>query len=88
MTLDGRDTPTPSECEEDSDMLREVWFFWLCVQFKHVNRKQYKRTAKRFDRCPIASSYFRELCHYDLVVNQRGFFELQHPTYERGPYYE
>ena len=81
-----RATPTPSECEEDSDLHREVWFFWLLVQFKHVSKKVYKKTAASFDRCPVASAYFRELCHYDLVINQRGLFELRLGIYESGPY--
>ena len=81
-----RTTPTPSECAEDSDLRTEAWFFWVAVQFKQVSKKRYKKTAERLDRCPLASAYFRELCHYDLVINEHGLFELQLGFYESGPY--
>ena len=76
-------TPTPSECEEAEDFYQEVWYFWIEVQLKQVSKKRFKQTAARFDRYPIASAYFRELCLYDLVVSGNGFFSIQLSDFER-----
>ena len=48
MTLIDMDraTPTPSECEDDTDLRREAWFFWLAVQFKHVSKKNISKQQR------------------------------------------
>jgi len=78
-----RHTPTPSECEEAEDFYQEVWYFWIEVQFKQVSKKRYLKTATRFDRCPLASAYFRELCLHDLVVSENGLFTIEPADFER-----
>ena len=76
-------TPTPSECEEAEDVYQEVWYFWIEVQFKQVSKKRFLKTATRFDRCPLASAYFRELCLYDLIVSENGRFTIELSNFER-----
>ena len=78
-----RPTPTPSECEEAEDFDQEVWYFWIEVQFKQVSKKRYLKTATRFDRCPLASAYFGELCLYGLVVSENGLFTIEPSDFER-----
>jgi hypothetical protein len=78
-----RSTPTPSECDEAEDVYQEVWYFWIEVQFKQVSKKRYNTTATRFDRCPLSSAYFRELCLYDLVVASNGLFTIELSDFER-----
>jgi hypothetical protein len=81
-STDHRSTPTPSECEEAEDFYLEVWWFWIEVHFKQVSKKRYLKTATRFDRHPLASAYFRELCLYDLVV-ENGLFSIVLSDFER-----
>jgi hypothetical protein len=70
------DTPTPSECGEIEQAHHELyvkaWWFYVELQLGRVHAGRFLRETKKIDRVPGVDKYFRDLCHYNLVVSPEG----------------
>jgi len=70
------DTPTPSECgdiERGHRALYDTAFrFWVELQLGFVHAGRFLKQTKKFDRVPGVDKYFRDLCHYNLIVSPEG----------------